>query len=100
MIYAWIMQESQMCFVFLKTIVICPGYLQLSTNAFAESSSCSDTSSVLGSVTLKKCFTRPIKVCWSQRGMSMLNVVTLAAILLQSRKGIRRSVHELHGLPK
>lgn len=55
-------------------------YLQLSTIVFAESNVCSETSNVRGSVMLKKCFTRPIKVFWSQRGASILNLAILAIV--------------------
>lgn len=56
-------------------------HLQLSTRALARSSSSSGTSTVRGSVMLKKCFRRPTKVLWSQRGESMLKSRETVAIL-------------------
>lgn len=57
-------------------------HLQPSTRALARSSSSSGTSTVRGSVMLRKCFRRPTKVLWSQRGESMLNPRETVAILV------------------
>lgn len=56
-------------------------HLQPSTRALARSSSSSGTSTVRGSVMLRKCFRRPTNVLWSQRGESMLKPRGMVAIL-------------------
>lgn len=65
-------------------------HLQLSTRALASSSLEFDKATVRQSVTLKKCFSRPMNVDWSHRGASMSNELKAIVVVLKKLHAFKR----------